>query len=410
MSTTVGIIAALDTKGAEARLVRDAIAARGLATVVIDCGVLDEPTFPADVSRAAVAEAGGGDLAELVRTRDKAAAMRAMTRGAAVVAARLHAEGRLDALLGLGGSAGTAIATSAMRALPIGVPTLVVSTVAAGDTRPYVGTKDITMMYSVVDIAGLNRLSARILTNAAAAIAGMVTAEAPTVADRPLLAASMFGNTTACVDRARQTLEGAGYEVLVFHATGAGGQTMESLIADGYISGVLDVTTTEWADELCGGVFSAGPTRLEAAARAGVPQVIAPGCLDMVNFGAPETVPARYAGRRLYHWNPNVTLMRTTPEENARLGRIIAAKANAAVGPVAILLPLGGVSQLDSAGGAFWWPEADRALYDAIKATVRPDIPTIEMDANINDPAFADRAAGLLLEMVAARAAADAGR
>jgi uncharacterized protein (UPF0261 family) len=410
MSTTVGIIAALDTKGAEARLVRDAIAARGLATVVIDCGVLDEPTFPADVSRAAVAEAGGGDLAELVRTRDKAAAMRAMTRGAAVVAARLHAEGRLDALLGLGGSAGTAIATSAMRALPIGVPTLVVSTVAAGDTRPYVGTKDITMMYSVVDIAGLNRLSARILTNAAAAIAGMVTAEAPTVADRPLLAASMFGNTTACVDRARQTLEGAGYEVLVFHATGAGGQTMESLIADGYISGVLDVTTTEWADELCGGVFSAGPTRLEAAARAGVPQVIAPGCLDMVNFGAPETVPARYAGRRLYHWNPNVTLMRTTPEENARLGRIIAAKANAAVGPVAILLPLGGVSQLDSAGGAFWWPEADRALYDAIKATVRPDIPTIEVDANINDPAFADRAAGLLLEMVAARATAGAGR
>jgi uncharacterized protein (UPF0261 family) len=401
MTATVAIIAALDTKGAEARLIRDVIAGQGLGTLVIDVGVLGEPAIAADVARADVAAAGGADLAELVRTQDKAAAMQAMTRGAAVVAARLHAEGRLDGLIGLGGSAGTAIATSAMRALPVGVPKLVVSTVAAGDTRPYVGTKDIAMLYSVVDIAGINRLSGRILTNAAAAIAGMVAAAPPALAaDRPLLAASMFGNTTACVDRARGVLEAAGYEVLVFHATGAGGQTMESLIADGYISGVLDLTTTEWADELCGGVFSAGPTRLEAAARASRPQVIAPGCLDMVNFGAPETVPARYRDRRLYHWNPNVTLMRTTPEENADLGRIIAEKANASRGPVAILLPLGGVSQLDSSGGAFWWPEADGALFEAIKGHVRAGLPVIEVDANINDPAFADRAAGLLLDML----------
>jgi uncharacterized protein (UPF0261 family) len=400
MAGPVGIIAALDTKGAEARFLRDAIAARGLDTLVIDVGVLGAPAFAADVSRAEVAAAGGADLAALVASQDKAAAMAAMTQGAAAVAARLHAEGRLGALIGLGGSAGTAIATSAMRALPVGVPKLAVSTVAAGDTRPYVGTKDVTLMYSVVDIAGINRLSARILTNAAAAIAGMATAEPPRLAERPLIAASMFGNTTACVDRARAALEAAGYEVLVFHATGAGGRTMESLIADGYIAGVLDVTTTEWADELCGGVFSAGPTRLEAAAAAGVPQVLAPGCLDMVNFGAPETVPARYRDRQLYRWNPNVTLMRTTPEENAELGRILAEKANAARGPVAILLPLRGVSQLDSPGQPFWWPAADRALYDAITAHVRPGILVEEIDANINDPAFADRAAGLLLEML----------
>jgi uncharacterized protein (UPF0261 family) len=228
----------------------------------------------------------------------------------------------------------------------------------------------------------------------------MVAADPPTLADRPLLAASMFGNTTACVDRARARLEAAGYEVLVFHATGAGGQTLESLVADGYIGGVLDVTTTEWADELCGGVFSAGPTRLDAAARAGVPAVIAPGCLDMVNFGAPETVPAHYQDRNLYRWNPNVTLMRTTPAENTRLGEIIAAKANASTGPVAILFPLKGVSQLDSPGNPYWWPEADQALYTAITANLRPGIPVEEIDANINDPAFADRAATVLLEMV----------
>jgi uncharacterized protein (UPF0261 family) len=327
--------------------------------------------------------------------------MAAMTNGAAVVAARLYAAGRLDGVVGIGGSAGTAIATSAMRALPVGVPKLVVSTVAAGDTRPYVGTKDVTMMYSVVDLAGINRLSVRILTNAAAAIVGMVQAEAPKLAERPLLAASMFGNTTPCVDRARKTLEAAGYEVLVFHATGAGGRTMESLIADGFIAGVFDVTTTEWADELCGGVFNAGPTRLDAAAQAGVPQVIAPGCLDMVNFGAPETVPAKYRDRNLYRWNPNVTLMRTTPDENAELGRIIAEKANASRGPVAILLPLKGVSQLDSPGGAFWWPEADAALYAAIKAHIRPDLPVVEVDRNINDPEFVDRATSVLLEMLA---------
>jgi uncharacterized protein (UPF0261 family) len=402
---TVVIVAALDTKGDEAKLIRDFVAGHGLVPLIVDVGVLGAPAIPAEVSREEVAAAGGTNLAELHRSQDKALAMETMTRGATVVSGRLYASGRLDGIVGIGGSAGTAIATSAMRVLPVGVPKLVVSTVAAGDTRPYVGTKDVTMMYSVVDIAGINRLSSRILTNAAAAIVGMASAEAlPVPNERPLIAASMFGNTTQLVDRARKTLEEAGYEVLVFHATGTGGQTLESLVGDGYFAGVLDVTTTEWADELCGGVFNAGPARLDAAARAGVPQVIAPGCLDMVNFGAPETVPERYRQRNLYRWNPNVTLMRTTPAENAELGRIIAEKANASQGPVAIVLPLKGVSQLDSPGGAFWSPEADQALFDAIKRHVRTGIPVIELDHNVNDPEFADETTRLLLEMLRRRA------
>ncbi len=404
MAITIGIIAALDTKGAEAGFMRDYLAGQGFDTLVIDTGVLGEPTFVAEVTRAEVAAAGGDDHAALLAAGDKARAMAAMTRGAAVIAAQLHRAGKIAGLIGMGGTAGTTIGTSAMRALPIGVPKVIVSTVASGDTRPYVGEKDITMMYSVVDIAGLNRISARILTNAAGAIAGMVVAAPPMREERPLIAASMFGNTTACVDRARGTLESKGYEVLVFHATGAGGQTMESLIADGYFAGVLDLTTTEWADELCGGVFAAGPHRLEAAARAGVPQIVAPGCLDMANFGGPETVPEKYRGRRLYEWNPTVTLMRTTPAENITLGAMIAEKVNLSTAPVTVLLPLRGVSQLDSPGGEFWWPEADTALYDAIRAKLRPDIPVVELDLNINDPAFADTATDLLLGYIGAKA------
>lgn len=402
MAKTIAIIAALDTKGTEAAFIRDAIARRGHTPLTIDVGVLGEPAYAAEVGRDEVATAGGDDIAVLRSGGDKARAMAAMTRGAAVVAARLHSAGRIDGMIGLGGSAGTTIGTSAMRALPIGLPKLVVSTVAAGDTRPYVGTKDVTMMYSVVDVAGLNGISTPILANAAGAIVGMVEAEIPPQAARPLLAASMFGNTTACVDRARGTLEGAGYEVLVFHATGAGGQTMESLIADGFVRGVFDITTTEWADELTGGVFAAGPHRLEAAARAGVPQVVAPGCLDMANFGGPETVPQQYRGRKLYEWNPTVTLMRTNVEENAELGRILAEKVNLSTAPVTVFLPLKGVSQLDSPGGEFWWPEADEALYDAIKRTLRPDIPVVELDLNVNDPAFADAATTRLLEYLQA--------
>jgi len=403
---TIAIIAALDTKGTEAAFIRDVIARRGHLPLTIDTGVLGEPAYPAELGRDDVARAGGDDIAALRSSGDKARAMAVMTRGAAVVAARLHAERRIDGIIGLGGTAGTTIGTSAMRALPVGFPKIIVSTVAAGDTRPYVGTKDVTMMYSVVDVAGLNRISTPILMNAAGAIVGMVETEMPPRAERPLIAASMFGNTTTCVERARATMERSGYEVLVFHATGAGGQTMESLIADGFIAGVYDVTTTEWADELTGGVFAAGPHRLEAAARAGIPQVVAPGCLDMANFGAPETVPEKYRGRILYEWNPSVTLMRTNVEENAALGHILAEKVNLSTAPVMLFLPLKGVSQLDSPGGEFWWPEADTALYEAIRAHLRPDIPVVELDYNINDPQFADATAAQLLACVGARAKA----
>jgi uncharacterized protein (UPF0261 family) len=275
-----------------------------------------------------------------------------------------------------------------------------VSTLAAGDTRPYVGVSDIVMMPSVVDVAGVNRISARIFANAVGAITGMVETAPPPVAEKPLIAASMFGNTTKLVDRCRELLEAQGYEVLVFHATGTGGRTMESLIEAGFFNGVLDVTTTEWADELVGGVLNAGSSRLDAASKRGLPQVIAPGCLDMVNFWARETVPQKFADRKFYEWNPNVTLMRTTPEENAELGRILAEKANQSQGAVAIFLPARGVSVLDSPGGEFWWPEANEALYTAIRQHIRADIPVYNLDQNINDPEFADVVVAKLLEFL----------
>lgn len=400
MTKTIALIGALDTKGHEFVFVKAAIERSGFRTLLIDVGVMGEPAVAPDISADAVAAAGGVSLAELRTQADRGRAIDAMARGAAALVKELHHQGLFDGILGMGGSAGTAIATASMRALPVGTPKLMVSTLASGDVSPYVGATDIVMMPAVVDVAGVNRISARIFANAAGAITGMVAVEPPQLAQKPLIAASMFGNTTKLVDRCRQLLEEAGFEVLVFHATGVGGRTMESLIEAGFFDGVLDVTTTEWADQLVGGVLSAGPQRLDAAPRRGTPQVIAPGCLDMVNFWARATVPPHFAGRTLYEWNPNVTLMRTTPEENAQLGRILAEKANQSTGPVAFYLPLQGVSVLDSPGGEFWQPEADQALFDAIKAHLRPDIPVFELDCNINDPAFAEAVTHKLLEFV----------
>jgi uncharacterized protein (UPF0261 family) len=403
MAKTVAVLGALDTKGAEFAYLREQLVRAGVVPLVVDVGVIGEPAFAPDIGAAEVAAAGGADLAALRAANDRGAALAAMAAGAVVVLRRLYDEGRVAGAIGMGGSGGSSVIAAAMRALPVGVPKLLVSTLAAGDTRPYVGTRDITLMPSVVDVAGLNRISRRIFANAAGAIAGMVGGEvAPSTEDRPLIAASMFGNTTPCVDRARAALEARGYEVLVFHATGTGGRTMESLIADGFIAGVLDITTTEWADEVCGGVLSAGPERLDAAAMTGVPQVVVPGCIDMANFGPRATVPERYADRVLYEWNPTVTLMRTTPEENARMGEIFAAKLNRATGPVAVLIPLKGFSMLDSPGERFWDPQADAAFIQALKANLRPGIAVEELDLNINDPAFADRAAALLLDMLPA--------
>ena len=400
MGKTVALLGSLDTKGAEYGFVKQCIEARGHRTLLIDVGVLGQPVIEPDVSRGDVARAAGVELDELVAKQDRGEAVAAMARGAEVLVPKLYAEGKFDAIMALGGGGGTSVACAAMRALPLGVPKVMVSTVAGADTSGYVGVKDIVMVPSIVDVSGVNRISREIFARAAGAVCGMLETEVPRGEDKPLVAASMFGNSTPCVEAAKAILEEAGYEVLVFHATGTGGRTMESLISGGLIEGVLDVTTTEWADELVGGVLAAGPNRLEAAAARGVPSVVTPACLDMVNFWAPETVPRKFQGRKFYQHNPNITLMRTTPDENRRLGQIIAEKLNKSTGPVTVLIPLRGLSMIDAPDGPFWWPQADEAFLEALKETLRDDVPVIEMDHNVNDPEFARRCAETLLGMM----------
>jgi uncharacterized protein (UPF0261 family) len=398
---TVVIIGALDTKGAEFAFVKELIESEGVNTLVVDFGTMGEPAFEPDVTRAEVAAAADGDVSDFASGERKDEAMPTMAAGLAVVVRRLYDEGRLGGIIGMGGTGGTSIATTGMRVLPVGVPKVMVSTVAGGDVSAYAGARDITFIPSIVDVAGINSISRAIFANAAGAIAGMVRLEQPPAGEeRPLVTASMFGNTTTCVERARCAVEAGGYEVLVFHATGIGGNTMEALIADGYIAGSLDITTTELADHVCGGVFSAGPERCKAASAAGIPAVVVPGCVDMANFDAIETVPDRYQGRNLYAWNPNVTLLRTNVEENIRIGEMLAAAVNLATAPTAVLLPMRGVSMLDSEGERFWDPEADGACFDAIRGGLRADIAVHEIDHNINDPEFADAAANALLEML----------
>jgi len=385
------LLGTLDTKGPEYAFLRDRVREAGCEVILVDAGVMSERS-PADISADEVAAAAGEDRAALAAAGDRGPAVLAMTRGAAVVIRRLYDEGRLDGILGLGGSGGSSIVAAAMRALPIGVPKMLVSTMGSGDTRPYVGTSDIAMMYSVVDIAGINGLSEKILTNAAAGMAGMAIASASfasKIPPKPLIGATMFGVTTPCVTMAREILERRGYEVLIFHATGSGGRSMEALMKAGYITGSLDVTTTELVDELVGGVLSAGPDRLETAGSLGIPQVVSLGALDMCNFGPRETVPEEFKDRNLYVHNETVTLMRTTEEECAELGRIIARKLNAATGPLAVFIPLGGVSMIDVPGAPFHDAAADAALIRELKAGLRPDVEVVEMATDINDPAFA---------------------
>jgi len=403
----VALFATLDTKGREASFVRDQLARAGVATRLVDTSCLGTPQVAPDVAREAVFAAAGADAAELRTRRDRGAAVSAAALGAARLALEWHRQGELAGVLGLGGSAGTTIGTAAMRALPIGVPKLMLSTLASGSVGDYVGSKDILMMNSVVDVLGINRISRAVLTRAAQAMAGMAGAgPLPKFTDdRPLVAATMFGVTTPCVERAREVLESAGCEVLVFHATGAGGRTMESLIDEGLIAGVLDVTTTELADELVGGFLSAGPTRLTAAGRRGVPQVISLGALDMVNFFARASVPERFAQRQFHRHNDNVTLMRTSVEENAALGREIGAKARAAKGPTRLFLPLRGVSALDAPGSSFDDPRARAALFDGLRSSCGAT-PVAELDLHINDPAFAEAMANQLLELMGKQPAA----
>ena len=407
MAKTILMLGAFDTKGEEYAFLREQILAQGHNVLAMNTGVLGSTDlFPVEIPAEAVAAAGGGDLASLRQKKDRGEAMKVMSAGAAALVAARYAEDPFDGIIGMGGTGGSSVVTAAMRALPIGVPKVCVSTAASGDTSAYVGSKDITMIPSIVDVAGLNRISRIIFTQAAGAISGMVSAAAPATAsqpeDKPIITASMFGNTTDAVNAARAALTEKGYEVFVFHATGTGGKTMESLIREGLVDAVLDITTTEWADTICGGVFDAGPERLSAAGDMGIPHLIVPGCVDMANFGGIGTVPQKYkdAGRLFYEWNPSVTLMRTNVDENRQMGEIFAQKANAAKGPVAFLIPLRGVSILDGDGQLFEDRAADAAMFDAIKANLRPGIPVVEMDVNINDPSFAAKAVEMMLELI----------
>ena len=401
MAKTVCIVGTMDTKGIEFSFIKGQIESAGVSTCVINTGILGEPQLTPDISADEVAQAGGSSLQALRDEGDRGNSVAVMAQGAATLVAEKQAAGEIDGIISLGGSAGTTIGTTAMQAVPVGVPKIMVSTLASGDTSPYVQSKDICMMYSVVDIAGINRLSRQILANAAGAIIGMVNAEvAEATADKPLIAATMFGVTTPCVTKARETLEDAGYEVLVFHATGTGGQAMEDLVKGGFLVGVLDVTTTELADELVGGILSAGPDRLEAAGQSGLPQVVAPGALDMVNFGPPDTVPDKFSDRLFYQHNPTVTLMRTTPEETAELGRIMARKLSEAQGPTTVIIPTQGVSAIDKTDQPFDSPEAREAWCENLKAHIGDNVTVIEMDAHINDDEFAAKLAETLLNSI----------
>jgi uncharacterized protein (UPF0261 family) len=399
--STIAVLGTFDTKGEEHAYVADLIRERGHEVLLVDAGSLDSPSIVPGVSREELVAATGTDLAAFVDRRDRGEAVKVMSEGAAIVIAKLAAEKKINGVVSLGGGGGTAIGTAAMRALPVGFPKLMVSTLAASENVPaYVGVKDVVMMPSVVDVAGLNRISRPIFANAAGAICGMVETQVPASDDKPIIVASMFGNTTECVNHAKTILEEAGFEVLVFHATGAGGRAMESLIESGLVSGVLDLTTTEWADQLVGGILGAGPTRLEAAARHGVPAVIAPGCLDMVNFGPRNTIPKKFSARLFYEHNPQVTLMRTTPEECTDLGRILAEKANLSTGPCSVLIPTQAISVISAPNEVFNNPIADQALFAAIKSNLCQDVEVREIQASVNDSAFAQAAAETLLGLM----------
>jgi uncharacterized protein (UPF0261 family) len=398
---TIAVLGTLDSKGEEHAFVAALIAQHGHKPLLIDVGTGGPATVQPDITREQVAAAAGIDLVALMAKKDRGECVVAMTKAAPACVAKLAAEGRIHGIISLGGGGGTAIGTAAMRALPLGFPKLMVSTLAAGNVAPYLGTKDITMMPSIADVAGLNRLSRVIFTRAAGAICGMVSVTPEVGASKPLIVASQFGNTTTCVTEAKKVLEAAGYEVLVFAATGTGGRIMESVIESGIVSGVLDVTTTEWADELVGGNLNAGPDRMDAAAKANIPVVVAPGCLDMVNFGEMASIPEKFKDRNFYIHNPQITLMRTTADECRQLGAIVAKKANAYAAGTAIMIPRKAISVISAVGQPFHDAAADEALFSALKANAK--VPVQEFDLAINDKEFAQACAYKLIELIGCR-------
>ena len=400
---TIVVLGAFDTKGEEYGFLRDQIAAEGVGTLLVDTSIMETPKIDPDIPSSEVAAAAGEDLDELRAAEDRGRGVTAMSAGAGAIVKRLYDEGKLDGIIGLGGSGGTTMVTTAMQALPTGVPKVMVSTLACGDTTRLIAGRDIVMMYPIVDIAGLNSIFTRIAANAAGAIVGMVNKSVTHVSDDEalLVGASQVGVTTPCVDAARKVLGEAGIELLPFHATGTGGNSLEALAADKAIDGVLEITPTELTDELLGGIHSAGPTRVEAAGRAGLPQVVSVGGLNGCHFGPYDTVPEKYRGRNLYRHNANITVMQSSADENYTLGKLLCEKLNRATGPVDIFLPLHGISFFDLPEQPFHDPEANRALFDSVREYANPAVVTLhERDRHINDPEFGTEMAERMIELL----------
>lgn len=402
MDQYILLLGCFDTKGEVFAYLRKAILANGERVLAINTGVMGSTSdFPIDYDADVVAQRVNHSLAELRKNRDRGQAIDVMGRGAAAIVQQLVDAGQVKAIIGMGGGGGTFIALAAMQAVPFGIPKLCLTTVAAKDLSRQVGSKDITLMSSVVDVAGMNSMIAPLIQQAASAICAMANVNTTFTSESSgRIAISMFGNTTVCVDQCTDLLKKHGYEVFAFHANGVGGKTMEALITEGWFDAVLDITTTELADDLCEGICSAGPDRLRAAAKLGIPQVVVPGCLDMVNFGHPDTVPTRFKQRLLYNWAPDVTLMRTDETENDELGKRLAQKLNQSSGPVVVVLPLKGLSQIDSEGNIFYRPQANKALFDAIKTNVSETIRVIDSADHINDKSFSSLLVNCLMELV----------
>ncbi len=396
------MLGCFDTKGEDFSYLLQCLKKLGEEIITINTGVMEcTVDFKIDFEADQVAEAAGTSISNIRESGDRGKAVELMGQGAASIIALLISKNLIKGAIGMGGGGGTYIALSAMQKIPLGIPKLCLSTLAAKDLSRQVGSKDIVLMPSVVDVAGLNQISKLLIKQAAGAICGMASTEPlEPFENKGSIAISMFGNTTKCVDKCTELLKKEGYDVLAFHATGVGGIAMESLIREGCFTAVLDITTTELADHLCGGICSAGPDRMNAAPEMGIPQVVAPGCLDMVNFAQLDTVPEEFKSRQLYSWAPDVTLMRTNAEENKILGKQLADKVNKSNAPVAVLLPNKGISQVDSEGGIFYQPEFDRILFDTIKQHTKASISVKEYDANINDESFAIAIVDTLLKML----------
>ncbi len=396
------MLGCFDTKDEDFSFLYECLKVNGETVITMNTGVMGTTSnFPVDFESDLVAKEAGRSISEMRSVRDRGDSVAVMGIGAAKVVAKLIAEKKIKAAIGMGGGGGTFIALSAMQEIPLGIPKLCISTLAGKDLSREIGSKDITLLPSIVDMAGVNSISNLLIRQAAAAICAMSNVgDSQSSTSAGSIAISMFGNTSTCVDKCTKLLRAEGYEVFAFHANGVGGRTMESLIRENCFDAVLDVTTTELADDLCGGICSAGPDRLNAAAEMGIPQVVVPGCLDMVNFGHFDTVPAQYKDREFYQWAPDVTLMRTSKEDNKILGERLAGKINRATAPVAVLLPVKGISQIDAEGGVFYRPETNKVLFDAIKENTDKAIEIMEVDAHINDEKFSRKLVEVLLDMI----------